>query len=259
MYNPDNLENLPPELRQRVEGALRNLESSNFQGSNPSYVVQYVNGVPVQHADGSHTPRSHHDDAWTHWNYSDREWALFQQIDGGAARRNRLLRTLLSILVYLVIVGVMAWYFLGPHAFFDDPGADISVLVTFSFVLLVWLLIWIFVRTDAMTEQKKRLQARQDATQPHRVTFGANGIWEAGTHFPINHLGVVLKRVNMTSQPSVLHFHVEKEHFRSSNGSYAIPVPVPYGCEGEANQLIQRYESEVIHVVKKPYNIPEPE
>ena len=223
MYNDSNsspgnpLDGLPPEVRQRVEEALRASGGGAFGGITPSYVHVEVSKQPAQiHLGGNR--------AWAHWEYGPTEWELFDKIDWGAARRRYRLLVWISTLVYLLLAGVSALFIFVLQPF--NLNYAIFWMVA-AFLLLLALLLLIYFSTYPYSEAKKRHKARQNQTQPQRVTFSERGVWEAGTYFPLNEVFMNLKNVQMTSQPSVLHFKRERLHFRQSSEYDTLRVLVP--------------------------------
>lgn len=195
--------------------------------------------------------RNHSDRVWAHWEYSAQEWELFDHIDWRAARRAYWLLNIVGTLVYLLIVAVVALLSL-----FSAIGETQIFLVTF-FPLVILFLMFVL-RIRSYREAKKRHQARQSQGQTHTVTFSKDGVWEAGTHFPLHGILTNLRMVNLTFQPTVLHFRREHIRLRQSNEYDTLRVLVPYGHEEEAARLMQRFQVEVIDASKKTYNPPEP-
>lgn len=187
------------------------------------------------------------DQAWAHWEYNAEEWALFDHIDWQAARRGYWPPNLIG-LVCLLILGLSLLFLPAYRSLILTPAIFLVIIVFLLFVL----------RMHAYSEAKKRHQARQNQAQPHRVTFSKEGVWEAGTYFPLKELFWRLRSVRMTSQPAVLHFHREQRHIRASNEYDALRVLVPRGHEEEAARLMQRFRAEVIKAKKPTYNRPEP-
>jgi uncharacterized membrane protein len=255
MYNDSNsspgnpLDGLPPEVRQRVEEALRASGGGAFGGITPSYVHVEVSKQPAQiHLGGNR--------AWAHWEYGPTEWELFDKIDWGIARRRYWLLVWISTLVCLFIIGVPALFLLVLRPF--NPNYALFMAVV-AFLLLLALFLLIYFSVYPYSEAKKRHKARQDQAQPQRVTFSERGVWEAGTYFPLNEVLMNLKNVRMTSQPSVLHFKRERIHFRQSSQRDTLRVLVPWGREAEAAQLMQRFRVEVIEAQKRGYSPREPD
>ena len=121
-------------------------------------------------------------------------------------------------------------------------------------VLLTLLAFWRFI---FVSETRRRHLARQNPTQPHRVTFSRRGVWEAGTYFPLNEdiEGIYLEEVEMTSEPPVLRFRLTKtfSEYSDDNRPWTerLHVLVPRGHEDEAAQLMQRFRTEVIEARKQ--------
>jgi hypothetical protein len=132
-------------------------------------------------------------------------------------------------------------------------------------ILIMIVLFLLYLRNllvfgEAYDKAKKRHQARQNPSQPHRVTLSDQGIWEVGTYFPFAgsgvekyELGVMLLEVRLTSQPTTLHFRVEylSHHgggYRSYNNrtQETIHLLVPHDHESEAEHVAQRFRTEVI-------------
>jgi hypothetical protein len=255
MYTNENsssgnpLDGLPPEIRQRVEEALRASGGGAFGEVTPSYVHVEVSRQPAQIQFGGNR-------AWAHWEYGPTEWELFDTIDWGTARRRYWLLVWISTLVCLLLIGVPTLFFLVLQPFNLNYAIFLAV---FAFLLLLSLFLLIFFSIYPYSEAKKRHKARQNQTQPQRVTFSERGVWEAGIYFPLNDVFMNLKNVHMTSQPSVLHFTRERMHFRQSRQRDTLRVLVPWGREAEAAQLIQRFRLEVIEAQKRGYAPREPD
>ncbi len=197
----------------------------------------------------------HGDQAWVHWEYSPEEWATFDRVDWRTVWLRYWLLNL-APLVGLFILGILGVVFFPANSLGIVAG-----VIGFGITLLLPLLIVLFaVRRYSYLEAKKRHQARQNQAQPLRVTFSKEGVWEAGTFFPLRD---ALREVRMTSQPTVLHFR-RKRHFTSLSGRYTeadtLRVFVPGGHEAGATQLMERFRNEVIEAAtKKPtYSPPEP-
>jgi len=265
-YHP--LDNLSPETRQRVENAFQALggggtpqhvalESRQFAHHVPGasgYLPEggrngmFAGTNPVFSSQSATAPKTWawDSDVWARWEYLADEWALFDQVDWVSVRNRCVLVLLLTPLLSLVIMAVL-WI-----RFWPEPQS----LVFEQGMLLLTLGPWpIIAAALALSRAHKRHLARQDLTQPHRVTFSRAGLWEAGTYFKLH--GVVrtgfqaLKSVKLTARPTVL-------HFRMSGLAQRMHVLVPRGHEAEAEQLRQRYDAEAIHVWRKLNNPPEP-
>lgn len=193
--------------------------------------------------------------AWIHWEYSPEEWAEFDQVDWKALWLRYWVFNLapLAVLIILDILGVIFFPANAVGIVSGTAGFTITLLLPFLIVLFA-------VRRYAYLEAKKRHLARQNSEQPLRVTFSKEGVWEAGTFFPLRE---ALRKVHMTSQPTVLHFR-RKRNFATISARYTeadtLRVLVPHGHEEEATQLMERFRTEVIKdTAKKPtYNPPEP-
>jgi hypothetical protein len=248
MYN-DPLSNLPPETQQRVQDALQSFAHGGFQGMTPAFVTQFTNAPQQQ----THTPQ-----AWAHWEYGADEWALFDKIDWEATRRKSQLTTSIGSVMFLLVIGVLLFVVLTLIQPFN-PATLVLVIVP-AILLLTALIFLIGPASYSTSEAKKRYEARQNLTEPHKVTFSEKGVWEAGTYFGLNELFLKLKSVKLTAQPATLHFTITTSSLgRNSSGHVdTIHVLVPRYHEEEAAQLAQRYYSEVIDTSKKPYNPREP-
>ena len=178
---------------------------------------------------------SDNDHAWAHWDYSPEEWALFDRVDWHAVRIRSWLPNLALLVCTIILDSV----------FFHTPLSIVFLVLGLSIVAPVFML-----RGYSYQEAKKRHRARQNQTQPLRVTFSKDGVWEAGTHFPF----LALQRVRMTSQPAVLHFR-RKHHVYLSDGNGnnrydTLRVLVPHGREAEATRLMERFRSRIIELNK---------
>lgn len=244
MYD-DPLSNLPPETQQRVQDALRSFANGAFQDMSPVFVTQFTDAPNQQ-------THSYTNQAWAHWDYDADEWELFDTVDWETARRKYWLPNGVGTLVYLLLVGILALLF--------ASSAFMRVLIP-AMALLVVLFLLFGLRLYPYSEAKKRYQARQNQAQPHRVTFSEQGVWEAGTYFPLNEIFLHLRKVKLTAQPCVLHFSREKERPGGATNTDldTLRVLVPRGREEEAAQLMQRYQDEVINAGKKTYNPREPD
>lgn len=239
----DPLNNVSPKTRQRFENALARRRSKEGRSPAviPSFVMQHVE-VPAQQAQGSDSQ------AWVHWEYSTDEWALFDKIDWGF-RRLALWVGAGGTLVFFIAM-ILPWFI------FNLDTATGPVLVVFLSTLLLWItfLFLLMLSIHSYFDARTRHKARQK--QPQTVTFSKQGVWEAGTYFPINErYGVDLITVRLTSQPPVLHFRVVK-HYTDAESmpqtrTVRFHVLVPGGHEGEARLLLERFQTEVIAVRKQ--------
>lgn len=238
----DPLSNFPPEIQQRFRDTFQAFAGNASQ-----------NGPVSSAAHFTHTPqhRSHNDRVWTHWEYSAEEWERFDQVDWQAARRAYWLPNIVGTVVYLLTVAIVVLLFL------SSMLGETEIFMATFFPLVVLFLIF-GLRIHSYREAKKRHQARQSQGQTHTVTFSKDGVWEAGIHFPLHGILTNLRKVKLTFQPTVLHFHLEYRHFRQASEYGTLRVLVPYGHEEEAARLMQRFQVEVISASKKPYNPPEP-
>ncbi|HET8840968.1 MAG TPA: hypothetical protein VFN35_05840, partial [Ktedonobacteraceae bacterium] len=105
-----------------------------------------------------------------------------------------------------------------------------------------------------------RYNAECEVSQPLKVTLSGQGLWMAGTYFPLAGHGVeaterlvMLREVRLSTRPTMLHFRVDSNVARFSKSgvlySYrqeTIPLLVPAGYESEAEQLAHRYRTEVV-------------
>jgi len=281
MYPSDDLlNNLSPEVRQRVEQSLQalggvvtpqNIFVSQYPGAIPGHVPQGAQ-PSSQHASGSSGQ------GWAHWEYDPYEWAAFDQVDWEPIRNTSRLTLILSPIIYLVMMVVLWVLFVssapivvfGPAIVFLTHGENIGgnssfvsiVMLGPAIVLLTGLIILMVSAANSAREAKKRYQARHNQAESYRVTLASHGVWESGAYFAFKSGRWGIASVKLTANPAVLHF---KLHKRNSDGSATgatqkIHVLVPRGHEAEAEQLRQRYYAEVIAPWKKPstYNPPEP-
>lgn len=200
------------------------------------------------------------DEAWMHWEYSPEDWTLFDKVDWRPVRLTVWL--LAAAFAVSIIFMILPWVI-------SPPGADTSLLLVKMYIpallagsiLFVVLTLSLFSYFDA----RKRHKARQQ--EPRTVTFSREGVWEAGTFFPLNKLLTAdLKNVKLTFDPPVLHFRLLRWHigknWRSSPTTSILRVPIPRGHEEEAGFLLERFQTEVIQArtqfEKQVNNPPEP-
>ena len=239
LSDDDLLNNASPKTRQRFEHVLarRKSRESRFQVAIPSASIHYLE----EKAQQAHQ-------AWVHWEYSPEEWALFDRIDW----RPRLRAC------FWILLGLFPFGFgLG---LFAISGTFIAGVLACVFLVIGILICFL---TSLATEAAQRHKARQKPEQPHRVTISKQGMWEAGTYFPLDHLA----SVKMTSRPPVLHFHSFSVYTDTATAdaasSYRRRVLVPRGHEEEAERLVQRFRTEVIEAEEEALklwrNPPEPD
>lgn len=213
--------------------------------------------------------------AWAHWEYTPDEWAQLDRMDWGRAVQRYWFTAVLGTLSFLASIAFLFWLAVvapGPGSF------GIMALVP-----LLMLLFYCVVPSKAFHKARKRHRARKNASQPqkgtlasqvalrynaeyevsqpYKVTLSGQGLWMAGTYFPLAGRGVeaaersvMLREVRLSTQPTMLHFRVDHDvaHFSSSTGllySYhqeIIPLLVPAGHESEAEQIVHRYRTEVV-------------
>lgn len=184
--------------------------------------------------------------AWVHWDYAPDEWARLDRMDWGPIR-HRYWLTFAVVMGILVLLSVCL------------------ILASIAFMIPLLLLIGLAVIYNVLPstdyrQAKKRHQARQDPAHPHRVTLSSQGLWGFGATFPFTGMGALKHEINvqvnkvwLTAQPTTLHFQVE--HLKLTSTSHGIlPSPasetihllVPAGHESEAEQVAQRFRTEVI-------------
>ncbi len=239
----DPLKNVSPEQRARVEAVLQGLGVNAFNVVNPTFGGGFSDQQNYR--------------AWAQWEYSAEEWALFEKVDWG------LRGVAFWTFVLLAIVSFLAMWPLLLLA----PVLFVLTLLLF----MVCMFITMVYTSPMYGDARKRHKARRNKGQPRRVSISATGVWEAGTYFPFNDEGfrVFLQSVKITSDPSILHFSYalgRGSMLRSSNGTtnWARPqtttlrVLVPRGHEAEAEQLMQRFRTQVIGVPTQVSSPPEP-
>lgn len=277
------LDNLPPEARQRVEAALQALGGgtspsvfiSQSPGANQGNVPQetgwHPEGGPGVFGGGTFPgmnqvfsslftnvskKQAGHDQAWAHWDYDPYEWALFDKVDWVPVR-NKSRRTLIMgpVLCLAIIVALLTVVWVASQSI----AVALLVVLAPAIILLTVLMLLMISAASSVKEAKKRYLARQNQAEPHRVTFSNEGVWEAGTFFAFKFGRLELESVKRTANPAVLHFKMLKFNYDGSwtGTAQRVHVLVPRGYEAEAEQLRQRYYTEVIKV-KTKYNPPEP-
>jgi hypothetical protein len=183
-------------------------------------------------------------EAWVRWQYSPEEWALFEKVDWRPIRL--VFWSLAGGCAASVLAAILPWFLFPP----GESGAPL-LLAVYLPALVVWCVLvpltmrFLFSYLDA----RKRHKARQQ--EPRTVTFSHEGIWEAGTFFPVEKfLSANLKKVTLTLDPPVLHLRLRRwpqgKNWRSSPTTATLHVPVPCGQEEEAGFLQERLQMEVI-------------
>ena len=287
----DPLKNASPKTRQRYEEALarRRSKEQSFHRASPFVVARRVEpSVPVESPDEGHAwaheppaPPEHfmresqvhgsfpsriqgsEQQSWASWEYSPQEWALFEDVDWQPVRHTYWLLFGLCFPFFGDLL-LMIWFSI---ALLPQPAFERFPLLPFvfplSFVLILLLSLipiillssYSYLYGQAKIRHKVRLLDR-----PHRVTIAKQGVWEAGAYIPFD----VLNKVEMTTQPTVLHFRREKSLVATRNAPRynTFHVPVPYGYEDEALSIVQRLRVEVIaereQMLQRALNPPEP-
>lgn len=224
------------------------------------------------HNDTSHgtffKPQARNDDqAWAHWDYSPEEWAIFDRVDCQAALLRYWLPVLIPPTCFFVCIVILILLSVVVFPIFMPGVVGIAFLLSLAVMIVV--LVTSVAGLYSYREAKKRHQARQKPGQPHRVTFSAKGVWEAGTYFPLRGVNTeALQSVRMTSQPAVLHFRLREEFSNGTQTSVCsdtILVLVPRNREEEAAQLMERFLADREakkqareEAKKRLYNPPEP-
>ena len=187
----------------------------------------------------------HSDQAWAHWDYSPEEWAVFDRVDWQLVWLRYWLLNLAPPACIFVL------FILGHTNLLRVVLGTIMFGIPFGAVLFV-------TGREAYRKAKKRHQARQNRDHPQRVTFSKEGVWEAGTFYPLGGQDMVnsLQRVRMTSHPAVLHFRCRMLMPPSNSVYYTLRVLVPHGHEEEAVQLMGRFRMEVIEAKKRTTSRP---
>jgi len=187
--------------------------------------------------------------AWAHWEYTPDEWAQLDLLDWRSVAQRHWLAVGITAPGSLLALALFLWSTL------TDGGA----IGGFAFFLMNLLFILFLLHAqlfwDRYDKAKKRHQTRQKSSQPYRVTFSSQGIWEAGTHFPVGGFDVKLLDVHLTSQPTTLHFRIQYlSSYRTDRGTRSqrtretIHLLVPRDHESEAEHIAQRFRIEVIEV-----------
>lgn len=213
--------------------------------------------MPRNQERGEGPASTHHDKseekAWAHWEYTPDEWAWLDRLDWVNTARWYVLR-----------VGLVALFFLGFIALFVrsvNVSDTISVMAFLGLVGCFVVLIFLLAFNTTFRKARKRHKARQHSSLPHKITLAEKGIWEAGTFFPLkgsgvepSERGVELLDVQLTSQPTILHYRVKyvsiTVNSRGGTGRAAseetIRLLVPAAYESEAERVVQQYRSRIV-------------
>jgi len=260
MYPSDDLlNNLSPEVRQRVEQSLQalgggvtpqNIFASQYPGAIPGHMSQGAQ-PSSQHTSGSSRQ------GWAHWEYDPYEWAAFDQVDWEPARNTSWLILILGPIISLAIIA-LPWLLFKSVA----PLVLLEVVLGPAIVLLTGLVVFMVSAATAAKEAKKRYEARHNPSAAHRVTFASSGIWEGGVSFLFRDGRWHLHSIKLTANPAVLHLKLLKRNADVrgtwSGLSQKIRILVPRGHEAEAEQLRQRYAEVIAPWKNRAYNSPEP-
>jgi hypothetical protein len=272
------LDNLPPETRQRVENALKALGggtaqdvfANRYQGNASQETEQPVEGAPMivgswtyQEANPlANTPglqqTAGSNQAWAHWDYTPEEWELFDRLDWEPFKNRYRLTAIIGSIICIVVISALVVFAWNQFSSLFNEHAFI-VVFTPGVLLLTAFLVVILLAAASAKEAKKRHLARANPAEPHRVTLSEQGVWESGICFKIDSLLLELASVKITSNPTVLTFHLIKSSLGTNGNSVTFQkfkVLVPRKYEAEAEAIRQRYYNEVI---KRPaYNPKEP-
>lgn len=204
-----------------------------------------------------------HSQVWAHWEYSPEEWKRFDRIDW-RAQRLRFTFWLWVLLAGIIISLAVLPVTLDPTLSLPEGLPIVGIAgACVCFTLLILHLVYHFA---AYSEAKKRHKARLKLPRtvtlsggrlPERVipSYSAN-VWVAGTYFPLDSTElflpgkkVALKQVTLTTEPPVLHFHLKKEDDEAAWWHFTFRLLIPRGHEGEAEPLLERFQTEVIQVL----------
>lgn len=231
----DPVENASPETRERYLNALERRKSreASFQVEVPLSSMKELEARAQQ--------------AWVHWEYSPEEWAFFEQVDWKRQRLTCWVKA--GVCAASVIAAILPWFLFSLRT---NAGLIASLFLPGLVCCCPLLILWAL-SLPPYREARERHRARQKSA--HTVTISRQGIWEAGTFFPLEKWPESsIKKVSAAGSPPVLQFRLRMERWRLNRPSgkvstymlMTLHVPVPRGHEDEAAHLVQRFRAEVI-------------
>lgn len=192
-------------------------------------------------------------DIWVRWEYTPDEWRLFDRVDWGSHRRNRLLALCAVPLLAIIASGLVSVLL---HQFPPNPQASSNFIIwlllniLFFFLLMGCLIFWLAVFLSPMQQARIRHKARQNG-EP-RVTIGVRNkeqnIWLGGQSYRLLDGFRALDKASLTYNPLVLHLRVKETYYNSSRSPQSfldtIALLIPREHEGEAQTLLERFQDE---------------
>ena len=209
-----------------------------------------------QKSQAQKNPEKPEGNAWAHWEYAPDEWELFDRIDWRSVVRRYLLTSALGILGFLLVVALFFWL----TTIHTEVATTIANFAFVAMLFSAFFLLYLMVPGTAFRKARKRHKARQNSSQPYKVTLSHKGMWLAGTYFPFTgtgvenrELGVTLREVRLTSEPTTLQFRVEYRISNSANtlnrteiNRETVHLLVPRAHESEAEYVAQLFRTEVV-------------
>lgn len=164
---------------------------------------------------------------WAHWRYAEDEWRRFADAEWARTQRKARKLALQLFVILFLFIFLLALSQGAPLA----PAFLGAALAGLGIGLLVGFLVHRFGRST----YNRRL------TVLGEVYIGPNSLYQEGRYNTWRGLGTSLEKVEVQpGDPAVLHFEVLVSSGRSSR-THEIRVPIPRGCEEEAQKLVVRF------------------
>ena len=159
------------------------------------------------------------------WTYSDAEWRAYTETEHKTDTRDRW--TLAGIIsAFALFFGVL-------FAIFAPEGGVYVLFVMLGLIALVWL-------TAFLTS---RQNYRRNVRRKGETLISSQGIILNGQLHAWNVIGSRLERVDyMEETPPLIEFEYSAPS-RNGRSSYTVRVPVPFGKEASAHDMVQFFSS----------------
>jgi len=159
------------------------------------------------------------------WTYTDAEWRAYTEADHEIDTRNRW--------TLAAIISAFALFFGVLFAIFAPEGGVYVLFVMLGLIVLVWL-------TAFLTS---RQNYRRNVQRKGETLISSQGILLNGQLHAWNVIGSRLERVDyMEETPPLIEFEYSAPS-RSGRDSYTVRVPVPFGNEASAHDIVQFFRS----------------
>ena len=189
-------------------------------------------------------------DYWVHWRYSEAEWGAWI-----AAEQKRMHEDLIGQRVALGLVGAFLLVIISAMILPDSRAAATSAtLLCLVGAWFVAAIIAIVLGANTIYNYRKAPQVYAQRRQaPRDVAINPWWVWQEGKFTPLLRSAQSRLRVRLLPDPLRLHFRVEDMDWatRAVTAREAV-VLVPQGQKAAAQQLVARFEREIIGVPPQP-------